>query len=91
MRGYRGRMNSRGYIGLGVLCAVVGLFVLMGAQSNDDVMDSLTQTQTAFGLTPDGGGDTGATIAAVVLFVVAGVLVLIGAIGTGVKAGKRED
>lgn len=84
-------MNSRGYIGLGIVCAVVGLFVLMGAQSNNDVMDSLAQSQAAFGQTPDTGGDTGATIAAVVLFVVAGVLVLIGAIGAGVKAGKRED
>jgi hypothetical protein len=83
-------MKPLGYIASGVGCAVLGVLVLFMAHSNDGVQDAMTQAQLAAGKTASPSSDGLANLIGLVLFLAAVVLILIGAIGAGVRAGKDD-
>lgn len=83
-------MKSGGYIGLGVGFAVVAVLVLLIAHSNDGVQQAMADYARTTGRTPAPSHDVAANLTALGLFLVAGVLILIGSIGTGIRAGRRQ-
>ena len=80
-------MKPGGYFWIGGALAAVGVLVLLIAHSNDGVQQAMADYARSVGEKPEPSHDTAANLVAVGLFVVAGVLVLIGAIGTGVRSG----
>ena len=83
-------MNSRGYIGTGVGSAIAGVCVIALAQSSSKSEEFAAHLAVAAGETPEVPSHTGAYLLAIVLFLVAIGLVLVGLIGTGIKVGRRE-
>lgn len=88
---YGDEMSPRGYIASGVGCCLLAVVVLLTIHSNDGLDQSIAQAQMAFGETPDGNNDWIGNVVALVLFAAGGVLLLIGAVGAGVRSGARKD
>lgn len=84
-------MTPGGYIGSGIGCGVAGVVVVALAQADNDVEAAMRAAEYATGGTPSGSGDGFAYLIALALFAAAVVLILIGAIGAGVRAGRPSD
>ena len=80
-------MNAWGYIVGGLSCGALGVVLLAIAAADDDLQNSLA----AAGGQPDTGFDTASAWIALILFVVAAVLVLIGVVSAGVRAGVKAQ
>lgn len=85
-------MRPAGYIWTGIGCVALAVVVLVMAHSNDDLEAAIAQADYVLGNTPSrDSGDVWANLAALGLFAAGAVLILIGAVGAGVRAGRRED
>lgn len=84
-------MKPSAYIWMGVGIAALAVCFLLLIHSDDDLQDAMNNARIATGSEPT-ESDTVGNLIALGMFVVAGVFVLIGAIGLGTQAGRgRED
>lgn len=83
-------MRPGGYIGSGVASGLLGVVVIAVARADDDLESAIADAQYALGETPEASGDGLWYLIAFALFALAGVLILIGAIGAGIRAGRSD-
>lgn len=88
--GYGAGMKPIGFIWVGIGIAVLGVLFLLLIHGDDGLQDAMNAAAEANGDEPS-QSDTVGNLIGLGILAVAGVLVLIGAIGLGTRAGRRED